>query len=91
MLGVWSTPSRDDNRHLEECIAGKTRTWVRGIKSSSLTMHLTWCAYRYQLLPALWYGLGTLATKNSKTKMLLDHLEFDMLSHMGVNKHIKKD
>jgi hypothetical protein len=34
-------------------------------------------------------GLGTLAMQNAPTKSLLHALEFEMLSSMGVNKHVK--
>jgi hypothetical protein len=49
MLGIWSTPSGNDTRHLEECIIAKTRTWMERIKNSTLPTHLVWRAYRYQL------------------------------------------
>jgi hypothetical protein len=49
MLGVWSTPSGDDTRHLKECIIAKTRTWMEQIKNSPLPTHLVWQAYWYQL------------------------------------------
>jgi hypothetical protein len=89
MLGNWSTPSGNDTRHLEECIIAKTRMWMERIKNSTLPTHLVWRAYRYQLWPGLRYGLGTLAMRNAATRSLLHTLEFEMLSSMGVNKHIK--
>jgi hypothetical protein len=89
MLGVWSTPSGNDTRHLEECIIAKTRTWMEQIKNSTLPTHLVWRVYRYQLWPRLRYGLGTLATRNAATSSLLHGLEFEMVSSMGVNKHVK--
>jgi hypothetical protein len=89
MLGVWSTPSGNDTRHLEECIIAKTRTWMERIKNSTLPTHLVWRAYRYQLWPGLRYSLGKNATWNAATRSLLHALEFEMLSSMGVNKHVK--
>jgi hypothetical protein len=89
MLGIWSTPSSNDTWHLEECILAKTRTWMEQNKNSTLPTHLVWRAYQYLLWPGLRYGLGMLATRNAATRSLLHALELEMLSSMGVNKHVK--
>ncbi len=91
MLSVWSPPSGNSSRHLEECVLSKTRTWVSRIKNSALPTHLVWRAYRYQLWPALQNSLGTLVRRNDATPSVLYLLEFEMLAPMGVNRHVKAD
>jgi hypothetical protein len=91
MLGVWSTPSRDDAKHLEEVIIGKTRTWVGRLKNCPLAHHLAWMAYQHQLWSGLWFSLGTLATRISTMRSVLHSPEFEMLPLLGVNQHIKME
>ena len=91
MLGVWSTPTGSDEKHLQEVILGKTSKWVGRLKNAQLPVHLAWKAYRYQLWPSIKYGLGTLATTRTVMDRLLHKLEFAMLSHLGVNQHVKTE
>ncbi len=85
MLGVWSTPSGDDAKHLEEVIIGKTCTWVGRLKNCPLAHHFAWMAYRHQLWSGLWFGLRTLATHTRTMRSVLHSLEFEMLPLLGVN------
>jgi hypothetical protein len=91
MLGVWSSPTGSDEKHLQEVILGKTSKWVGRLKNAQLPVHLAWKAYRYQLWPSIRYGLGTLATPRTDIEGLLHKLEFAMLSHLGVNQHVKME
>ena len=91
MLGVWSSPTGSDKKHLQEVILGKTSKWVGRLKNAQLPVHLAWKAYRYQLWPSIRYGLGTLATPRTDIEGLLHKLKFAMLSHLGVNQHVKTE
>ncbi len=91
MLGVWSTLSGDDAKHLEEVIIGKTQTWVGRFRNKPLPHHLAWMLYCNQLWSGLCYGLGTLATQTSIIKSGLHFLEFEMLPSLGVNWHVKRE
>jgi hypothetical protein len=59
------------------------------IKNNTLPTQLVWRAYQYQLWPGLRYGLVMLAMRNAATRSLLHALKFEMLSSMGVSKHVK--
>jgi hypothetical protein len=91
MLGVWSAPSGSDKKHLEEVVVGKTTKWVGRLKNSHLPVHLAWKAYRFQLWPGIRYGLSTLATPLDDAKSILHKFEFEMLSPLGVNQHVKTE
>ncbi len=64
MLGVWSSPDGLDAKHLQEVVVGKTRTWVSCIRNSNLPTHLVWKSYRFQLGPAIRFGIATLANQS---------------------------
>ncbi len=68
---------------------GKTRTWVSCIRNSNLPTHLVWKSYRFQLGPTIRFGLTTLANQSDDIDNILHGLEFEMLSSMGVNQHVK--
>jgi hypothetical protein len=89
MLGVLSTLTGDDAKHLEEVIIEKTRTWVGRLRNSPLPHPLAWMAYHNQLWPGLCNGLVTLATQMCIWKSALHSLEFKMLPSLGVNRHVK--
>jgi hypothetical protein len=91
MLGVWSTPSGDDAKHLEEVIIRKIRTWVGRLKNCPLAHHLAWMAHRHQLWSGLLFDLGTLATCTSTMRSVVHSLEFEMLPLLGVNRHVKTE
>jgi hypothetical protein len=90
MLGVWSSPDGSDPKHLQEVVVvGKTRTWVSRIRNSNLPTHLVWKSYRFQLGPAIRFGIATLANQSDDIENILHGLESEMLSSMGVNQHVK--
>jgi hypothetical protein len=91
MLGVWSAPSGSDKKHPEEVVVGKTTKWVDRLKNSHLQVHLAWKAYHFQLWPGICYGLSKLATPLHDVKSILHKLEFEMLSPLGVNQHMKTE
>jgi hypothetical protein len=91
MLGVWSSPDGLDAKHLQEVVVGKTRTWVNCLRNANLPSHLAWKAYRFQLVPAIRYGISTLANRSKEIEDILHSLEFEMLSCLGVNRHIKTE
>ncbi len=45
MLGVWSSPTGLDTKHLQEVVFGKTSNWVGRLKNAHLPVHLAWKAY----------------------------------------------
>jgi hypothetical protein len=91
MLGVWSSPKGSDTKHLQEIVLNKTSEWVRKLKNAHLPTNLAWKAYRHQLWPSIRYGMGTLATSIDKIEDLLHKQEFEMLSYLGVNQHVKRE
>ncbi len=72
-------------------VVGKTRTWVSCIRNSNLPTHLVWKSYRFQLGPAVRFGLATLANQSDDIDNILHGLEFEMLSSMGINQHVKTE
>jgi hypothetical protein len=48
-------------------------------------------SYCFQLWPGIWYGLSTLATPLQDVDDILHKLEFEMLSALGVNQHVKTE
>ena len=91
MLGVWSNPRGTDDKHINEVVIGKTKTFVNSIKNAHLPTYLVWKAYRSCLIPGLKYGLSTLATQTTVTQDLLRKWEFELLSYLGVNKHVRTE
>jgi len=91
MLGVWSNPRGTDDKHIHEVVLGKTKSFLNRIKNGHLPTHLVWKAYRSCLIPALKYGLSTLATQMVVTQELLRKWEFELLSYLGVNKHVQTE
>jgi hypothetical protein len=81
MLGVWSNPRGNDDKHIHEVILEKTKSFVNRIKNCHLPTHLVWKAYRSCLIPALKYGLSTLATETTSTQNILRKWEFNLLSY----------
>jgi hypothetical protein len=60
-LGVWSTVSSNDNKHLKESVTGRVGSWISRIRNEHLPARLGWMAYRFKLWPGIQYGLATLA------------------------------
>ena len=91
MLGVWSNPRGNDEKHILEVVVGKTRTFLTRIKNGHLPTYLVWKAYRTCLIPGLKYGLSTLATPLSITVDTLRRYEFELLSYLGVNNRVRAE
>jgi hypothetical protein len=91
MLGVWSSPDGNDTTQLHEVVIKKAKKWVQRLKNAHLPTHLAWKAYHYQLWPGIRYGLATLANNKAALNLLLHKLEFEMLSFLGVNRHVKTE
>ena len=89
MLGVWSNPRGNDDKHILEVVVGKTKSFLIRVKNGHLPTYLVWKAYRTCLIPGLKYGLSTLATPLSVTTDILRKYEFEILSYLGVNKHVR--
>jgi hypothetical protein len=91
MLGVRSFPNRSDKKHLQEVVIKKTTKWVGKLKNSHLPVHLAWKTYCFQLWPGIRYGLSMLPTPLQDVDDILHKLEFEMLSALGVNQHVKQN
>ncbi len=91
MLGVWLSPDGLDAKHLQEVVVGKTRTWVNQLQNANLPIYLAWKAYKFQLGPVICYGISTLANRSKEIEVILHGLEFEMLSCLGVNRHVKTE
>jgi hypothetical protein len=91
MLGVWSSPTGLDTKHLQEVVLSKTLKWVGRLKNAHLPTHLAWKAYQFQLWPSIRYGIAMLATPRKEIEEILCKLKFEMLSYLGVNQHVKTE
>jgi hypothetical protein len=60
-LGVWSTVSGNDDKHLEENVTGRVGSWINRMRNGHLPARLGWMAYRFKLWPGIQYELATLA------------------------------
>jgi hypothetical protein len=60
-LGIWSTVSGNDDKHLEENATGRVGSWINRMRNEHLPARLGWMAYRFKLWPGIRYGLATLA------------------------------
>jgi hypothetical protein len=59
------------------------------LRNANLPTHLAWKAYRFQLGPAIRYGISTLANRSKDIENILHNLEFEMLPCLGGNQHVK--
>ncbi len=91
ILGVWPSPDGSDAKHLQEIVVGKTRTWMNRLRNANLPTYLVWKAYRFQLGPAIWYGISTLANRSKDIENIQHSLEFKMIPCLGVNWHVKTE
>ena len=91
MLGVWPSPDGSDAKHLQEVVVGKTRTCMNSLRNANLPTNLARKAYRFQLGPAIRYGISTLANRSKDIENILHNLEFEMLPCLGVNQHVKTE
>ncbi len=91
MLGVLLSPDGLDANHLQEMVVEKTRTWVNCLRNANLPTHLAWKSYRFQLGSAIRFKISTLANQSEDIENVLHGLEFEMLSFLGINQHVKTE
>ena len=89
MLGVWSSPNGRDDKHINENIIGRYKKWLSRSKNGHLPAKLNWMSHRFSLWTGMRYGLATLASSHHKLSSQLRRLDFEALSLLGVNKHVK--
>jgi hypothetical protein len=58
-LGIYDSPAGGNQGHLEY-IHSKLTKWINRMRNGHLPSHMAWIAYKLQLWPGLWYGLGTM-------------------------------
>jgi hypothetical protein len=90
-LGVWSTVSGSDDRHLEENVTGRTGSWISRMRNGHLPTRLGWMAYRFKLWPGIRYGLATLATPLGRAKHMINQENFHSLPFLGVNRNVERE
>jgi hypothetical protein len=56
-LGIHDAPSGSNATHLSS-IKEKVSIWVDRMTNGHLPNHTAWIAYKQQLWPCVWYGLG---------------------------------
>jgi hypothetical protein len=88
-LGVWTSPCGGHAAHLL-VMQDKANGWLRSILNGHLPASHTWASYLHQLLPRLQYALGTLTNDLASAEQCLQSMEFKLLPHLGVNRHIKR-
>ena len=91
MLGIWSNPTGNDKKHLEEVVLKKYRTWIDRSKNGHLSARLNWESYYFKLWAGLNYGLATLATPTNMVQQILDRLDYEALPLLGVSRSLKKE
>ncbi len=87
-LGVWPCPLGDEDGQLQK-ILDRCKKWTSCTSAGCLPTKYALVPYQLKLLPAIWYGLATMATKFKFADKLISGLEYWMLSFLGVNSHIK--
>jgi hypothetical protein len=70
-LGVWSTVSGNDDKHLEENVTGRVGSWINRMRNRHHPARLGWMAYRFKLWPGIEYGLATLAIPLTAARRVL--------------------
>jgi hypothetical protein len=90
-LGIWSTVSRNDDKHLEEKATGRVGSWINRMCNGHLPARLGWMAYRFKLLPGIQYGLATLAISLTAAQRVLLQENFHSLLFLGVNRNVKRE
>ena len=83
-LGVWSTVSGNDDKHLEENVTGRVGSWINRMHNGHLPARLGWMAYRSKLWPGIQYSLATLAIPLTAAQRVLLQENFHSLLLLGV-------
>lgn len=87
MLSVWSCPSGDDTKHLDEKVMGRISQLTN--KNGHLPTNLAWMLYRFKQWPGLRYGMGMLSTMMEVAKNLFNKANYNMMLPLGINSNIK--
>jgi hypothetical protein len=72
-------------------IKAKVSIWVNRMTNGHLSNHTAWIAYKHQLWPGVWYGLGTMTNDLKIADSLLHDEEYWLLNVLGVVRSITKD
>ena len=88
-LGVITAPCGGHAAHLVS-MQEKSHSWLRKILNGHLPASHVWQSYLHQLRPRLQYALGTLTNDLSSAEQCLQSMEFALLPHLGVNRHVKR-
>jgi hypothetical protein len=91
MLGVWSFPTGDNNKHVQDNIIARYKKWVNRSKNGHLPSKLNWMSYRSTLWPGIQYGLATLSSLPNSTAGKICRLDYDALPLLGVNCSVKRE
>jgi hypothetical protein len=89
VLGIWSSPSSTDNKHLDYMVQ-KGQEWTNRMKRSTLDTQDAWQSFSTQALPSVKYGLVTLM---SYREDIDDHFHawyYQCLPSLGINRSISK-
>ena len=87
-LGVLTEPCGGHVAQLA-ALREKADTWYYRILNGHLPATHVWRSYCFQLRSQLLYALSTLSNDLAAAAQCLQPLEFRMLPHLGVNRHIK--
>ncbi len=90
-LGVWSTVSGNDDKHLEENAPGRVGSWINRMRNGHLPARLGRMAYRFKLWPGIQYGLATLAIPLTAARQVLLQENFHSLLFLGINRNVKRE
>jgi hypothetical protein len=82
-LGIHDSPSGGNAGHLS-FIKAKVGSWVNQMTNGHLPNHLAWIAYKHQLWPGVWYGLGTITNNLETADNLLHDNNYRTLNIVGM-------
>lgn len=90
-MGIWSNPTGNDTKHLEQVILKKYRIWLDRSRNDHLPAKLNWMSYYFKLWAGMNYGLVTLTTPTHSVIKLLEKLDYKALPLLGVTRSIKEE
>ena len=88
-LGIHDSPSGGNSTRITS-IKEKVGVWVTRMTNGRLPSHMAWVAYRHQLWPGVWYGLGTITNDLEVADNLLHKEDYRMLNVLGVVRSVTK-
>jgi hypothetical protein len=90
VLGVWSSPSGTDGRHLKYMME-KGYKWSRRVTASSLSPAEVWQSFKTQAIPSVTYGLVPMMASRADVDGAFQNWYFSLLPSLGVNRNIAKE